>query len=104
MTATPRLALPAIEAAQAQKHVTNNDELKLLDCLTQLTVESRTLTAPPGSPVDGACYIPASGASGAWSGWDNQLALYSGGGWQRIASVSGLKAWVKAEPPNPPVL
>lgn len=97
MTATPRLALPAIEAAQAQKHVTHNDALTLLDCLTQLTVESRTLTAPPGSPVDGACYIPASGASGAWSGWDNQLALYSGGGWQRIASVSGLKAWVKAE-------
>ena len=97
MTATPRLGLPAIEAAQAQKHVTHNDALTLLDCLTQLTVESRTLTAPPGAPADGACYIPATGATGAWSGWDNQLALYSGGGWQRLSPVSGLKAWVKAE-------
>ena len=97
MTDTPRLALPVIEAAQAQKHVTHNDALVLLDCLTQLTVESRGLTAPPGSPVDGACYIPATGALGAWSGWDNQLALYSGGGWLRIAPVSGLKAWVRAE-------
>jgi len=97
MTDTPRLALPAIEAAQAQKHVTHNEALTLLDCLTQLAVESRALTAPPASPADGACYIPAAGASGAWSGFDNRLALYSGGGWLMLAPVSGLKAWVKAE-------
>ena len=53
MTDTPRLALPAIEAAQAQKHVTHNEALALLDCLVQLTVESRTLAAPPLSPSDG---------------------------------------------------
>jgi hypothetical protein len=97
MTDTPRLSLPVIEASQAQKHVTHNDALVLLDCLTQLTVESRALAVPPGSPADGACYIPAVGASGAWSGFDNQLALYSGSGWVRIAPVSGLKAWVRAE-------
>ena len=97
MTDTPRLSLPVIEAAQAQKHVTHNEALTLLDALTQLAVESRTLTAPPGSPVEGACYIPASGASGAWTGWDAQIALFSGGGWVRILPVSGLKAWVKGE-------
>lgn len=97
MTDTPRLSLPVIEAAQAQKHVTHNEALALLDALTQLTAESRALTAPPGAPADGACYIPAAGASGAWSGWDGQVAVYSGGGWLRIAPVSGLKAWVKAE-------
>jgi hypothetical protein len=97
MTDTPRLALPAIEAAQAQKHVTHNEALVLLDCLVQPAVESRALAAPPGSPAEGASYIPAASASGAWSGWDNAIALYSGGGWQRIAPVSGLKAWVKSE-------
>jgi Protein of unknown function (DUF2793) len=97
MTDTPRLALPVIEAAQAQKHVTHNEALVLLDALTQLTVESRALTAPPGSPAEGACYIPATGASGTWSGWDGEIALYSGGGWLRIVPVSGLKAWVRAE-------
>lgn len=96
MTSTPRLALPAIEAAQAQKHVTHNEALVLLDALTQLTVESRTLTAPPGSPAEGACYIPASGATGAWSGWDGQIAVYNDG-WFRIVPLPGLKAWVKAE-------
>lgn len=96
MTNTSRLALPVIEAAQAQKHVTHNDALVRLDALTQLTVESRTLTAPPGAPAEGACYIPAMGASGAWNGWAGKIALYSGG-WQQLAPVSGLKAWVKAE-------
>lgn len=96
MTNTPRLALPAIEAAQAQKHVTHNEALVLLDALTQLTVESRALTAPPGAPAEGACYLPAAGAGGAWSGWDGQIAVYSGG-WLRIEPVAGLKAWVRAE-------
>jgi hypothetical protein len=97
MTDTPRLSLPVIEAAQAQKHVTHNEALTLLDCLTQLAVESRLLTAPPASPADGSCYIPAASATGAWSGWDDQLALYSGGGWLRLAPVPGLKAWVRDE-------
>jgi hypothetical protein len=96
MTDTPRLSLPVIEAAQAQKHVTHNEALALLDALVQLTVESRTLAAPPGSPVEGACYIPATGATGAWSGWDGQIAVNSGG-WSVIAPVAGLKAWVRDE-------
>ena len=97
MTSTPRLALPVIEAAQAQKHVTHNEALVLLDALTQLSVESRTLAAPPGSPAEGACYIPGPSATGAWSGWDGQIAVFNGGGWLRIVPLSGLKAWVKAE-------
>lgn len=97
MTATPRFALPVIEAAQAQKHVTHNEALALIDALIQLCVESRTLATPPDTPTEGACYIPASGASGAWSGWEGQIALFSGGGWLRLAPVSGLRAWVKAE-------
>jgi hypothetical protein len=97
MTDTPRLTLPLIEAAQAQKHVTHNEALALLDIFTQLAVESRTFTAPPGSPLEGSCYIPAAGASGAWSGWGGQIAAFSGGGWLRVVPVSGLKAWVKAE-------
>jgi hypothetical protein len=97
MTETPRLALPAIEAAQAQKHVTHNEALTLLDALTHLAVESRVQGVPPGSPGDGSSYIPAPGASGAWSGWDGQIALYSGGGWIRITPAPGMKAWIRSE-------
>lgn len=96
MTDTVNLGLPCIEGSQAQKHVTHNEALTLLDTFVQLTVQSRSLTAPPGSPVSGAAFIPASGASGAWSGWDGAIAVYNDA-WSRIAPVPGFKAWVRDE-------
>jgi len=51
--ATTHLLLPYILAAQAQKHVTHNEALRLLDGLVHLSVLDRDLTAPPGSPADG---------------------------------------------------
>src|SRR6185437_3797225 len=97
MTDTPRLALPAIEAAQAQKHVTHNEALALLDALTQLAAESRVLTNPPASAAEGSCYIVAASPTGAWTGWEGQIALFSAGDWVRLTPVSGLKAWIKSE-------
>ena len=44
------LLLPYLLAAQAQKHVTVNEALRLLDGLVQLAVLDRHLTAPPASP------------------------------------------------------
>jgi hypothetical protein len=97
MTDTPRLGLPAIEAAQAQKHVTHNEALTLLDALVHLAVLSRTLTVPPPSPAEGDCYIPAAGASGAWTGFDLQLMVFAGGGWMRLVPRPGMKAWIVSE-------
>ena len=97
MTDTPRLKLPAIEAAQAQKHVTHNEALALLDAFVQLVVESRNMAAPPGSPAEGDTYIVAASATGAWSGWDLMLAVYSGGAWIKLVPPAGAKAFVKDE-------
>ena len=47
------LLLPYLLAAQAQKHVTVNEALRLLDGLVQFAVLDRHLTAPPASPADG---------------------------------------------------
>ncbi len=55
--ATPRLNLPYLAAAQAQKHVTLNEALAALDGLVQTAVESRTVAAEPAAPPDGALYI-----------------------------------------------
>ncbi len=68
------LLLPYLLAAQAQKHVTVNEALRLLDGLVQLAVLDRHLTTPPASPADGDRYIVASGATGAWAGWDLNVA------------------------------
>ena len=54
MTTTANLALPLLEAGQAQKHVTVNEALARLDALVQLSVVSATTAAEPGAPAEGA--------------------------------------------------
>ena len=95
--ATTHLLLPYILAAQAQKHVTHNEALRLLDGLVQLSVLDRDLTAPPGSPADGDRYIVASGATGDWAGWDLNVALWTDGAWLRLPPRTGWRAWVEDE-------
>ena len=94
---TPNLLLPFIQAAQAQKHVTHNEALRLIDGLTQISVLDRNLAAPPGSPTEGARYIVASGATGLWTGWDGDVAFYASGAWLRLPARSGWVVWVEDE-------
>ena len=44
--------------------------------VAQPKVEDRNLTAPPGSPAIGDTYIPASTATGAWAGRENDIAVW----------------------------
>lgn len=97
MADTPNLVLPYIQAAQAQKHVTHNEAIRLLDGMVQLAVVSRTLTAPPGSPVDGERYIVASGATGAWATWDLNVAFWIDGAWVRLVPRVGWIAYSVAD-------
>ncbi len=94
---TTNLLLPFILAAQAQKHVTHNEALRLLDGLIQLSVLDRNLATPPGSPAEGARYIVATGATGAWSGWAGDIALWSDGAWVRLPARTGWVVWVQDE-------
>ncbi|SHF15352.1 Protein of unknown function [Ruegeria intermedia] len=95
--ATTHLLLPYILAAQAQKHVTHNEALRILDGLVQLSVLDRDLATPPASPADGDRYIVASGASGDWAGWDLNVALWTDGAWLRLPPRIGWRAWVEDE-------
>ena len=90
MSTSTHLLLPYVLAAQAQKHVTVNEALRLLDGLVQLAVLDRHLTAPPASPADGDRYIVASGATGAWAGWDLNVAYWVDGAWMRLVPRPGL--------------
>lgn len=94
---TANLLLPYILAAQAQKHVTHNEALRLLDGLVQLAVLDRDLTAPPGTPADGARYIVPAGATGLWAGWDGDIALRADGAWMRLPARNGWVVWVEDE-------
>jgi hypothetical protein len=97
MDDTPNLKLPYILAAQAQKHVTHNEAIRILDALVQLAVVDRDLTTPPGSPAEGARYIIATGASGAWAGHDLGIAAWQDGVWSIHESKPGWLAWIEDE-------
>lgn len=97
MTDTVNLGLPCIEGSQAQKHVTHNDALRILDTLVQLAVVDRDLTAPPGSPAEGQRWIVKTGATGAWAGRANAIAAWQDGAWQFSTPQTGWVAYVVDE-------
>src|SRR5579885_319487 len=97
MTETANLRLPNIEGAQAQKHVTHNDALRMLDALVQLAVLDRDLSAPPGSPAEGQRWIVKAAGSGAWAGHDNAIAAWQDGAWAFYAPQPGWRAFVADE-------
>lgn len=81
---TPIASIPEIAQNQAAKYVTHNEAIRQLEALTLGSVIDRTLTAPPAlsSPGDdGKVYIPASGATGAWAGQDDNIAIFKDDAW-----------------------
>lgn len=91
-----RINLSYLQPAQAQKHVTVNESLRMLDALVQLAVVSATVSAQPASPVDGDCYILPAGKSGtAWGAMaDGAIAQYTDGAWFSHAPREGWIAHV----------
>ncbi len=97
MDETQRLKLPLILAAQAQKHVTHNEALRALDCIVQLSVLDRDLTAPPTTPAEGDRYIVATSPTGAWTGHGGDVAAWQAGAWGFYVPQQGWIAWVADE-------
>jgi len=97
MSETTHLRLPYLMASQAQKHVTMNEALRMLDGIVQLGVLDRDLTAPPGAPAEGDRYIVASGSAGVWAGWDGSIAYWCDGAWLRILPSIGWITWLEDE-------
>ena len=94
---TNLLKLPYIMPSQAQKHVTHNESLRMLDALVQLSVRDRDLAAPPVSPAAGDRYLVAASPTGAWSGHAGHIAAWQDGAWSFAPPVAGWIAWVEDE-------
>lgn len=91
---TPNLNLPFIVQGQAQKEVTHNEALRILDVLVQLAVLDRDLSAPPGSPSEGQRWIVGASPTGAWVGHANHIAAWQDGAWQFSVPKAGWLAYV----------
>jgi Protein of unknown function (DUF2793) len=97
METTGRLDLPLIMPSQAQKHVTHNEALTLLDGIIHLVITAAGLLSPPvGAPPD-AVYLTGTPAAGAWFGQDAKLALNTAAGWRFAAPVRGMTALFAAD-------
>src|SRR3546814_15958049 len=85
MPITPRFSLPLLAVAQAQKEVTHNEALTLLDALVHAAIEAGPLATPPANPALGQCWIVDAAATGVWSGAENAIAIWTAGGWRFAA-------------------
>lgn len=91
MSVTPRFSLPLLAVAQAQKEVTHNEALSLLDALVHAAIEAGPLADPPGAPAEGQCWLVGGAPTGGWAGRQDMLALWTAGGWRFIAPRAGMR-------------
>ena len=84
MSTSPILGLTLMTASQAQKEVVFNEFLIAMDALFRGSVLDGSLHIPPSAPAEGDAYIINTGATGLWSGYDNQIAFYFNG-WQFVS-------------------
>ena len=97
METTPNLKMPYIMPSQAQKHVTHNEALRMLDALLHISVVSRQYSAPPASPEEGSRYLVASGGTDLWSGQDGKIAAYIDAEWFFFTPLRGWMIFVADE-------
>lgn len=92
-----RLGLPLLQVGQAQKEVSHNEALALLDLAVQPVVEAVGVNAPPASPALGACWIVGTTPSGVWTGQGGAIAGWTRGGWRFVAPRIGMAVWSRAD-------
>lgn len=99
MNETNRWALPLLAAGQAQKEMTHNEALALLDLLAAPGVVAVGTVTPPASPVVGQCWVVGAAPTDAWSGRAGALAGWTGAGtgWRFISPREGLAVWSEAD-------
>jgi len=91
---SPLLNLPYIQPSQAQKHVTHNEALRILETVVQLHVETFDQGTPPVAPVLGDRYIVGDAATGDWAGREGQIAMRSENAWIFTVPRAGWQAFV----------
>ena len=82
VTMTARLNLPLLAAGQAQKEMTHNEALTLVDALIVPVVEEVGRVSPPSSPALGQCWALGANPTGEWVGQPFALAVATTGGWR----------------------
>jgi Protein of unknown function (DUF2793) len=92
MDTTGRYELPLLMPSQAQKHVTHNEALTLLDTLVHPAIKTfGDTTPPPGVQIDDAFYVGPL-ATGDWFGESGKIAVFTDMGWRFVVVREGMTA------------
>jgi hypothetical protein len=97
MSTTERLKLPLLAVAQAQKELTHNEALALLDVAVQPVVQAIAPASIPTTPFAGQCWIVGTAPANEWTGQSGALAAWTAGGWRFIAPFEGMTIWSIAD-------
>jgi len=78
--------LPFLLVGQAQKEITHNEALVIIDALLQPIVQGEQFAPPAGLNAQdaGKCWIVGASATGAWSGQDGKLAYWTADSWRFV--------------------
>lgn len=95
MGMTTRFALPLLEPGQAQKEMTHNEALALLDLLTHASAVAADAETPPGDPEAGQCWILGAAPTGGWAGHAGAIAGWTESGWRFAAPHEGMRVWIE---------
>lgn len=95
---TPILGMPELTEGQAIPEATVNEIARILEQgAGWFRFLDRDLTAPPGGPSEGDCYLVGGSATGAWATHDGEIAHYLNGAWEFIDPQEGMGAGVLDE-------
>jgi hypothetical protein len=87
---TTRLGLPLLHAGQAQKEMTHNEALALLDLIVQPYVIA-IADIPPETPEPGDAWLIGDAPEGAWTGRAGAVAGWSEAGWRYVPPSAGMR-------------
>jgi hypothetical protein len=91
MVKSLRFGMPFLSAGQAQKEVTHNEAILLLDALVSGCCPGAPSNAPPQDPEIGLSYICGAAPIGAWAGHAKGVACWSQSGWRFVEAFDGLQ-------------
>lgn len=95
MEQTNHLKLPYILPSQAQKHVTHNEALRMLDAIVQLAVIAHDYTHPDPEALEGDRYIIPENAGGDWVEHKQKIAAFTDGSWYYFEPQAGWLCYIK---------